>query len=176
VRQLAEHRNAGHDTRLFINLSAGSLQDPALLQWLSTALKAARLPGSSLVLQFAESDVVTYLKQAKLLTQGLAQLHCGVSMSKFGCTLNPFNTLRHLHVDFIRIDGSFLGEINEPEQFENLKTMITTLHGQAKLTIMPHVDNASMLTTLWQTGVNYVQGQYLQAPSPRMDYEFSTEE
>lgn len=176
VRQLAEHRNAGHDTRLFVNLSAASLQDPALLQWLNTALKAARLPGNSLVLQFAESDVVTYLKQAKLLTQGLAQLHCGVSMSKFGCTLNPFNTLRHLHVDFIRIDTSFLNEIDEEEPFENLKTMITTLHGQAKLTIMPNVDNPSMLTKLWQTGVNYVQGQYLQGPGPRMNYEFSTEE
>ncbi|MCQ4346279.1 EAL domain-containing protein [Pseudomonas stutzeri] len=176
IRQLAEHRAKGHNTRLFVGLGASSLQDPALLPWLSAALKAARLPADALILQFGEPDAIAYLKQAKLLAKGLAELHCKVCLDRFGGALNPFNTLRHLHADFVRIDGELLRELNDAEQQEKLKSLIGGLHNEAKLTVVPNVDNASVLTTLWQTGVNYVQGLYLQGPSPRMDYEFSSGE
>lgn len=174
IRLLCEHRAKGHNTHLFIPLGAASLQDPMLLPWLSAALKAARLPADALVLQFCEPDAVAYLKQAKTLSQGLGELHCKVALSQFGGALNPFNTLRHLHVDFVKIDGSFIDNLADAERQENLKSLIAGLHAQAKLTVVPNVDNASMLSTLWQTGVNYVQGLYLQGPSLRMDYEFAS--
>ena len=176
IRQLGEHRAKGRNTRLFVPLNAASLQDPALLPWLSAALKAARLPADALIVQLGEPDAVAYLKQAKALSQGLGELHCKVALSQFGVALNPFNTLRHLQVDFVKIDQQLLAQLNEPEQQEGLKSLIAGLHAQAKLTIVPGVDNPSVLTTLWQTGVNYVQGLYLQGPSPRMDYEFSSGE
>ena len=176
IRQLTEHRAKGHNTRLFVPLGATSLQDPALLPWLSAALKAARLPADALIMQLSEPDAVAYLKQAKTLSQGLSELHCKVAISQFGVALNPFNTLRHLQVDFVKIDPQLLGQLQDAEQQENLKSLIAVLHAQAKLTIVPGVDNPSVLTTLWQTGVNYVQGLYLQGPNPRMDYEFSSGE
>ncbi|MBU3056340.1 GGDEF/EAL domain-containing response regulator [Pseudomonas indica] len=176
VKLLAEHRAKGHSTRLFVHLSSASLQDQTLLPWLSVALKAARLPSDALVLQFSEPDAIAYLKQAKALTQGLAELHCKVALSQFGCALNPFNTLKHLSVDFVKIDGSFSQDLSKPENQEALKTLLTSLHAQAKLTIVPFVESASVLATLWQAGVNYIQGYYLQGPSQSMDYDFSAGE
>ena len=44
----------------------------------------------------------------------------------------------------------------------------------AKLTIVPLVESASALATLWQAGANYIQGRYLQGPSQAMDYDFSS--
>ena len=176
IRQLGEHRGKGHNTRLFVPLGAASLQDPALLPWLSAALKAARLPADALIVQLSEPDAVAYLKQAKALSQGLGELHCKVALSQFGGALNPFNTLRHLHVDFVQIDAELIGQLGDAEQQDNLKSLIAGLHAQAKLTIAPGVDNPSVLTTLWQTGVNYVKGLYLQAPSAQMDYEFASSE
>ncbi|PAU60778.1 ferrous iron transporter C [Pseudomonas sp. PIC25] len=176
VKLLAEHRAKGHSTRLFVHLSSASLQDQTLLPWLSVALKAARLPSDALVLQFSEPDAIAYLKQAKALTQGLAELHCKVALSQFGCALNPFNTLKHLNVDFVKIDGSFSQDLSKPENQEALKTLLTSLHAQAKLTIVPFVESASVLATLWQAGVNYIQGYYLQGPSQSMDYDFSAGE
>lgn len=176
IRLLGEQRANGHNTHLFVPLGAAGLQDPMLLPWLSAALKAARLPADTLVLQFAEPDAVAYLKQAKALSQGLAELHCKVALSQFGGALNPFNTLRHLHVDFVKIDASFIDDLAETERQEALKSLIAGLHAQAKLTVVPKVDNAGMLSTLWQSGANYVQGLYLQGPSPRMDYEFANGE
>ncbi|MBC9249169.1 ferrous iron transporter C [Pseudomonas alcaligenes] len=173
IKLLAEHRSKGHSTRLFVHLSGNSLQDQTLLPWLSVALKAARLPSDSLVFQIGETDATAYLKQAKALTQGLAELHCKVALSQFGCALNPFNTLKHLSVDFVKVDGSFSQDLSSAENQEALKTLLASLHAQAKLTIVPFVESASVLATLWQAGVNYIQGHYLQGPSQSMDYDFS---
>jgi diguanylate cyclase (GGDEF)-like protein/PAS domain S-box-containing protein len=173
VKLLSEHRSKGHSTRLFVHLSANSVQDQTLLPWLSVALKAARLPSDSLVFQISETDAVAYLKQAKALTQGLAELHCKVALGQFGCALNPFNTLKHLSVDFVKVDGSFSQDLSNADNQEALKTLLASLHAQAKLTIVPYVESASVLATLWQAGVNYIQGYYLQGPSQSMDYDFS---
>ncbi|MBT8765572.1 EAL domain-containing protein [Metapseudomonas boanensis] len=176
IKLLAEHRAKGHNTRLFIHLSGASLQDQTLLPWLSVALKAARLPADALIFQFSEPDAIAYLKQAKTLTQGLAELHCQVALSQFGCALTPFNTLKHLNIDFVKVDGSFTQELNRAENQETLKTLLASLHAQAKLTIVPYVETASVLATLWQAGVNYIQGYYLQGPSQAMDYDFSSDD
>ncbi|WP_044870753.1 EAL domain-containing protein [Pseudomonas sp. LFM046] len=174
IKLLAEHRTKGHNTRLFVHLSGASLQDQTLLPWLSVALKAARLPSDALILQFSEPDAIAYLKQAKILTQGLAELHCQVALSQFGCALNPFNTLKHLNIDFVKVDGSFTQDLSRAENQEVLKTLLASLHAQAKMTIVPFVETASVLATLWQAGVNYIQGYYLQGPSQAMDYDFSS--
>jgi diguanylate cyclase (GGDEF)-like protein/PAS domain S-box-containing protein len=173
IKLLAQHRSKGHSTRLFVNLSSASLQDQTLLPWLSVALKAARLPSDALIFQLAEPDAIAYLKQAKALTQGLNQLHCKAGLSQFGCSLNPFNTLKHLSIDFVKVDGSFSQDLSSADNQEALKTLLASLHAQAKLTIVPFVESASVLSTLWQAGVNYIQGHYLQGPTQAMDYDFS---
>lgn len=176
IKLLADHRSKGHATRLFVHLSSASLQDQTLLPWLSVALKAARLPSDALVFQFSEPDAIAYLKQARALAQGLKDLHCHIGLSQFGCALNPFNTLRHLPVDFVKVDGSFTKDLSDANNQEALKTMLASLHSQAKLTIVPFVESASVLATLWQAGTNYIQGYYLQGPSQSMNYNFSSDD
>lgn len=172
IKRLVAHRAKGHNTRLFIHVSAASLQDPTLLSWLSTALKAARLPSDALVLQFSENDATTYLKQTRALVQGLAQLHGKSALIHFGCVANPFNALKYLPVDYVKVDSSFLKDLSEAENQERLKDLLNNLHAQSKPTIAPAIENASMLAPIWQAGVNYIQGYYLQGPSLEMDYEF----
>jgi diguanylate cyclase (GGDEF)-like protein/PAS domain S-box-containing protein len=175
IRLLAGQRGKGSDTRLLINLSSASLQDPQLAHWVSGLLKENRLPSDSIIFQFNDADANTYMKQAKALTESLRSMHCKVSLSHFGCALNPYASLKHLHVDFIKIDGSFARELADPESANALKEMVATLHGMGKLTIVPYVDSATMMPTLWQAGVNYIQGHYLQSPTDSMNYDFSAE-
>ncbi|MBW7470602.1 EAL domain-containing protein [Marinobacter sp. F4218] len=173
IKQLASHRSKGHDTRLFLNLTAETLQDKTFTPWLSVALKAARLPGDSLIFQIREGDANNYLKQAKEFTKAIHELHCKLSISQFGCALNPFNTLKHIDPDYVKIDGSFTEEIQKNDEAkEQVKEMVKTLQSSGKLTIIPLVENAGVLATLWQAGVNYIQGYYLQAPVPEMNYDF----
>lgn len=175
IKIVANHRTNKANTRLLLNLSCASLQDAELVQWIAGQLKENRLPPDSLVFQFNDADANTYMKQAKTLTESLHKLHCKVSLSHFGCALNPYAALKHLHVDFIKIDGSFSRDLSDPEAVSALKEMVTTLHAQGKLTIVPSVDSATMMPTLWQAGVNYIQGHYLQPPSDNMNYDFSAE-
>lgn len=176
IKHLSSHRSKGHQTKLVLNLTAETVQDQTFMPWLSVALKAARLPGDSLIFQINESDAVTYMKQAKDFSKGLKELHCKMSISRFGCALNPFNTLKHVDTDYVKLDGSFTDEIQKDEETrDQVKEMIKSLQAQGKLTIVPLVENASILSTLWQAGVNYIQGYYLQAPTTEMNYDFSEE-
>ncbi|WP_372964362.1 EAL domain-containing protein [Marinobacter sp.] len=173
IKQLASHRSKGHDTRMFINITAETLQDKTFTPWLSVALKAARLPGDALVFQIRESDANSFMKQAKDFTKAAHELHCKVSISQFGCAINPFNILKHINTDYVKIDGSFTEEIQKNEKVrEQLNEVVKTLQNAGKLSIVPLVENASVLATLWQAGVNYIQGYYLQAPVPEMNYDF----
>lgn len=173
IKQLSSHRSRGHDTRIFLNVTAETIQDKTFSQWLSVALKAARLPGDALIFQLREGDANSYLKQAREFSKSLHELHCKVALAQFGCALNPFNTLKHLDVDYVKVDGSFTEEIQKNEDArEQLKEMVQALQNNGKLTIVPLVENAAVLATLWQAGVNYIQGYYLQAPVPEMNYDF----
>lgn len=176
IKLLADHRSKGHSTRLFLHLSAASIQDPSLLPWIGVVLKASRLPGDSLAFEFGEADAVAYLKQAKALAQGLSSLGCRIALAQFGCVLNPFNTLKHLDAEFIKVDGSYTQDLTRQENQEALKTLLCDLHEQRKQSIVPFVESATVLATLWQAGVSYIQGHYLQGPSQSMDYNFSSDE
>ena len=137
------------------------------------ALKAARLPGESLIFQVREGDANSFMKPAKEFAKSVHELHCKVSISQFGCALNPFNTLKHIDVDYVKLDGSFTEEIQKSDKAkEEIKEMVKSLQSAGKLTIIPLVENAGVLATLWQAGVNYIQGYYLQAPVPEMNYDF----
>jgi len=173
IKQLANHRSHGHDTRLFVNITAETLQDKTFTPWLSVALKAARLPGDVLIFQIREGDANNFMKQAKEFSRAVHELHCKVSISQFGCALNPFNTFKHVDADYVKLDGSFTEEIQKSDDAKaQLKEMVKTLQNSGKPSIIPLVENASILATLWQAGVNYIQGYYLQPPAPEMNYDF----
>lgn len=175
LRELAVQRGKGHDTRLLINLNASSLQDPQLLQWLAEQLKQIRLPPDCLILQFSENDATTYMKQAKAFSDALHTLHCRLSLRDFGGALNPYALLKHVQADYLRLEGSFSNDLGNSEAVQTLKEMVSSLHKLGKLCIVPGVDSASTMPTLWQAGINYIQGSYLQPPMPTMTFDFSAE-
>src|SRR5690554_5384150 len=113
------------------------------------------------------------MKQAKEFTRAAHQLHSKVSISQFGCALDPYNTLKHIEADYVRLDGSFVEEVDKGDACkEQLKAMVKGLQNAGKITIIPDVQHAIVLALLYQAGVNFIQGNYLQAPSPAMNYDF----
>lgn len=174
TKMLSMHRSEGHDTRLVINLTANALLDKALVPWIGVAIKAANLPADCVAFQFSEVDISKHLKVAKETTQELSSLGCMVSMGQFGRTVDPIKTLKHVTVDFVKVDGQFTLALQENQgDPQVLKALINSITENNMLSIVPCVENAGVLATLWQVGVNYIQGHYLQPPSPKMDYEFT---
>ncbi len=177
IKMLSTHRSKGHNTRLTINLTSNSVADPEFIQWLGVAIKAARLPSDAVIFQITERDASTYIRQTREFVEGLKNLHCRASLSRFGLAGEPFETLSHIPVDFVKLDGSLIADLNKnPELKHNIADMVRELQSAGKLTIVPMVESASVLSTLWQSGVNYIQGHYLQEPTSDMDYDFSTDD
>jgi len=177
IKLLSVHRTKGHNTRLTINLTYNSLVDPDFLQWLSVAIKAARLPSDAAIFQIAEPDAAAYPTEARAFLNGLRGMHCRSSLRHFGTVEEPFETLRQLPVDFVKLDGGHVQQVHDNAAGrEELTTMIRELQSHGKLTIVPMVESATVLSALWQAGANYIQGHYLQEPTTEMNYDFSSDD
>lgn len=173
TKLLGEHRSKGHNTRMFINLSAASLADEALPGWIGVAMNAAKLPKGSVIFQFNEEDAARMLKQVQQFTQALTERAVPCAISRFGCALNPMQTLKYMNVEYVKIDGSFTRDLGQnPETHKHLKDMLDALHEEEKKTIIPLVENASSVSSLWQLGVHYIQGYYVQPPQSAMTFDF----
>lgn len=176
VRKLAAARNEGRDARLTINLTHNALTDESFLPWLKVALKAAKLPREAVVLQFTEIAATTYLKQAKAFSEALGQLECMVSLSRFGGSVNPFGTLRHLQVAYVKLDGAVINDMTaDDDGRKKFREMIRELEEGGRRPVIPMVSDAQILAQLFQAGINYVQGNYFAEPAPEMDYEFQSD-
>ncbi len=176
IKMLSQHRIKGNKTKLIINLGRQSLCDETLLPWLAVAFKAAKLAPDAITFQANEVDVTNHLNAAKSFAEGLQKLKTQMSITNFGCSLNPFNALKHVAASMIKIDGSFTSDIqHKNESSAALIELIEKLHAENKITIVPFVENASVLSTLWQAGAHYIQGHYLQEPTQGLNYDFNME-
>jgi len=173
IHILAERRQSGIETTLFVKISGKSITDETILPWISAVLKKARLPGNSLVFEISEPDAVKHLKFAKIFAEGLAQLHCDFCIEDFGNGMNSFQLLKHLNVSFLKIDGSFIHNLSSsPENQSMVKSIIDMATSLNKPVIAEFVEDAGSLTLLWQSGVQFIQGHFLQQPDAVMNYDF----
>lgn len=177
IKQLSVHRSRGHQTRLTINITCNSIAEEGFIKWLGVAIKAARLPSDAVIFQVTEQDAGTYLRQTQEFIESLKSLHCQTSLSRFGLGDDPFGQLANLSVDIVKLDGSLVHGMEDKDTVRKaLQDTIKKLQNQGKLTVVPMVESANALSTLWQAGANYIQGHYLQEPSAEMAYDFTTDE
>jgi multidomain signaling protein FimX len=171
---LAERRRTGTKTTFFIKITPQSLEEPTLLPWLANKLKAVRLAGEALVFEMPESKAQTSLRAARTFQQGLAQLHCGFALEQFGSGIQSFQMLKHLPANYLKIDRSFMTELAKtPENQQKVKEITDQAHAAGRLTIAEFVEDAASMSILWQCGVNFVQGNFLQEPEKVLAYDFN---
>ncbi len=173
TKKLSSHRTKGHDTRLFINLTNETLTDPTLVPWIHKLVQTAKLPAQCLIFQFSEADTINHLKQAQQASLGLRKIGCKVAINRFGCAVNPYSLFKHVHVDYVKVDGSFTQELDSESGMTSLKELLAGIQEHEKASIVPFVENANIVAQLWTSGVSFIQGYYLRGPTAAMDYQFS---
>lgn len=171
ISVLAERAKRPLPTTLFVKLTADSLQDVQLATWIGERLQAADIAGSSLVFEMPESKVVTSLKPARDFVEKMKQYGCAFTLEQFGSGLNSFQLLKHIDVDYLKIDRSFTSDL--PQQEEN-QLKVRELCAQAeelgKRTIAEWVEDAPSMSILFSAGVHFVQGNFLREPENVMAY------
>jgi len=177
IKVLRERILTGKDTMLFIKLSLASVKDENMLVWLSEVLNKSKVDPTKLVFEIHESTINTVLRHAKTFVDGLKKLKCGFCLEHFGTGENSIQILKHLRASYIKIDGSFMRNLASNQENQAMVKSMTELAQSVKTaTIAEFVEDASSLAVLWQCGINYIQGNFLQQPQELMDYDFEGED
>jgi diguanylate cyclase (GGDEF)-like protein len=173
IDALAGCSRQGRPYRFFVKPSDQVIRDETTLLHLQKRLKGSGVRPECLVIELSEIAASTQVKLARAFLQGLKQVRCGSALVYFGMGLNSFRLLNHLDVDFLKIDGSFIrGLAGHPEHRADVQVIQEVANRMGKKTIAPAVADANTLAILWQCGVNYAQGAYIQAPSRELSYDY----
>jgi len=170
IKKFKDH----HEIQLFLNLGSMTWTDEKFLPWLKNVIDAAGLTPSNLVFQLAEADVNRDLNRALSFINQIKAMQGLVALSEVGLANPPLALLGKLPVDFIRlnkqlVDRSSKNEVGKDE----LKQFLNRLKAQDQGIIVPFIGSPAMIPMLWQHGVSYIQGDYIQPPTERMDYDFN---
>ncbi|MEZ0147881.1 MAG: EAL domain-containing protein [Candidatus Reddybacter sp.] len=177
IKKLGEKHKTAPNTCLFINLSAATINDKKFSPWLKLAIRTANTPPANITFQLRESDAGRYIAQSKTLIQLLNAIGCKVAMTHFGLSSNPLLVLEKLAVNFVKLDRQLIESIKAGGGAqEETQQLISLLKEREQRCIAPFVESPTLIPTLWQGGVEYIQGHYIQAPGAEMDYDFNEEE
>jgi len=175
IKVIAEQCRSGHPVKLFVKLSASSLRDDKLLHWLHDILKAAHAEPNTLTIEVSEKDASNNLRATKILLQGLTKLHIGMAIDHFGTEPNSTKMLKEITTQFIKLDASIVSALSSSTEAQNTVHQISALVDAEKTKIIANeVEDPHTLATIYSTGVDYIQGFFLQEPAPTLDYDFSS--
>ncbi|CAK0774372.1 multidomain signaling protein FimX [Gammaproteobacteria bacterium] len=173
---IVERRSrGGKPVRLLLGISRGTLLDETFPAWLGENLKSSNIPAASLVLQTYDVLAVDHYLRVRDLILLLRNLGCSFSLAHCQGDEEVSSQLRQLDADYFKIDGNLIQDLATNHDHQVLvRTFNEQIHALGKYTLAESVRDANTLSLLWQYGVDYIQGEYLQKPSSVMDYDFSS--
>lgn len=158
-----------HDTTIFMNISGLSLTNDVLLQFFERSIIESGIDPDHLNigLEITETAATKNFVQAQSWMEKFKRLGCQIALDDFGVGYTSFTYLRTLPVDYIKIDGSFVHNIDKDSSHRAIVQTINTLAvSLGKSTIAEFVENESVLKILKEIGVKYGQGYHLGKPGP----------
>ena len=167
IRLIAEQREAGHQVRLAVNLSGKTFLRSDLVQMIEGQLQAAGVPGDSLIIEVTETAAIGDLEKATKFISGLKRLGCRFALDDFGVGFANIRRLKHLQVDYLKIDGSFIRDLCADEVDRHLvEAIVEVARVLKKQTVAEFVQDEETLRALREIGVDYGQGYHLGRPAP----------
>ncbi len=173
VAVISERQKAGKHTNLFVKVTPASLVEGGLEAFIAEQLAAHAVPGDRLVLQLPESKVFTHLKAVQAFQTAVAALGCRVALEQFGTGLNSFQMLSHFDPAILKIDRGFITELGKNAEVQKqVRDIVSKAHAAGKQTVAEFVSDAATMSVLFSMGMDFVEGNFLAAPGPTMNYDF----
>jgi diguanylate cyclase (GGDEF)-like protein/PAS domain S-box-containing protein len=151
--------------RVYVNLSGDSLSEPQLHDFIRAMLDETRVPPTKIGFEITETAAIGNLTRANQLIAELRRLGCAFSLDDFGSGVSSFAYLKALTVDWLKIDGLFVGNIVHDRVDHEMVRSITDIgHVMGKKVVAESVESTAVLERLKQIGVDYAQGNALGRP------------
>ena len=168
--QIAQYAAAGALDELgvvAINVSGASLGDDEFLDFVQGQFVRHAVPHSAVCFEITETTAVTSLQKAIDFMTALRGCGCRFALDDFGVGVSSFTYLKHLPVDYLKIDGSFVKDLlQDPVDAAMVEAINRIGHLMGKQTIAESVENAATIEALRRIGVDYAQGFGIAVPAP----------
>ncbi len=148
-----------------INLSAESINDSRFAQFVCDQISLHRVPPQVICFEITETLAVANLVKAAELIRSLKGLGIRFALDDFGAGMCSFAYLKHLPVDYVKIDGAFVRDMfAEPMNLEVVCAINNIAHSLGMETIAEFVESEASLMRLREIGVDHVQGHAVGRP------------
>ncbi|HUR39616.1 MAG TPA: EAL domain-containing protein [Verrucomicrobiae bacterium] len=162
--ELAQHRFG-------INLSGESLRDTQLLGKIQQLLTNHQVPPSMVYFELTETAAIANLGAAVEFMRGLKATGCQLALDDFGSGMSSFAYLKHLPVDFLKIDGSFIKDIVDNPVDQAIVRAVQAVGTQMGITtIAEYVETPAIREALRAMGLHYAQGYAIAPPADLADF------
>ncbi|MEP6940423.1 MAG: EAL domain-containing protein, partial [Rudaea sp.] len=177
LQRLLRHIDALKDVKKNIafnlNLSNATLGDAHALAQIEAAVREAGPLARRLVFEITETSQLVSVQRARAFISEMKKLGCRFALDDFGTGFSSFTHLRHLPVDLVKIEGSFVEGMAGSELDRKMVGSITQLAHSFRLKVVgEHVNSFLTLAALRESGADFAQGHYLGEPRQIVEIDF----
>jgi diguanylate cyclase (GGDEF)-like protein/PAS domain S-box-containing protein len=148
-----------------INLSGQTLGDESFLSFVVESLDRTGIAPSSVCFEVTESAILSNVQHAQRFIEVLHGIGCQFSLDDFGSGLGSFSSLKHLPIDYLKIDGTYTRNLQTDQvNQEMVAAMIKLARTMEFKIIAEQVEHQEDFDWLRDTGVDYAQGRFIESP------------
>ncbi|MCX7788954.1 MAG: EAL domain-containing protein [Spirochaetes bacterium] len=173
IRKVAEashtliQREAGKSPMFCINISAASIADEKLFDYITATFLAYRVSPALFCFEITETAAIQNFSRATTLIKNLREFGCTFALDDFGNGFSSFSYLKNLPVDYLKIDGSYVQNVLEnPIDLALVMAVNDIGHVMGMKTIAEFVESEEIRKKLQDIGVDYGQGYLFSQPLP----------
>jgi EAL domain-containing protein (putative c-di-GMP-specific phosphodiesterase class I) len=148
---------------IFLRISKDTLLDKSLLGWIESQLRGTKIEPKRLCFQVSEDLAAQFERPTKEIAQKLGKLGFRFALEHFGTGRDPLKLLAEIDMHFIKIDGSLMQGLSTMQQ-QRVKGLVEAAKRKHVETIAERVEDANTMAVLWQLGIEFIQGYFVNAP------------
>jgi len=154
-----------------INLSGMSLSDDDFKFFLLNAFEKYHVPFDKICFEITETMAIIKMKDAIDFMNEFKKLGCTFALDDFGSGFSSYSYLKHLPVDFVKIDGNFIRDIlHDPIDLAMVTSIRDVAEAMEIKTVAEFVESPEIMVQIGKLGVDFAQGFCIAKPSPLSTY------
>ena len=163
------HATRHDNSCISINLSGRSLRIPDYCDYFHDQIQASAINPKRIMFEITETAAVLEIAKAENFLSRMKKLGYRFSLDDFGAGFSSFSYLKHLPVDQIKLDGSFIQHLDKSREDQIFVRAIVQIAKELGLeTVAEYVQSQATLDILTDIGVDYVQGHHISRPSAQL--------